>query len=136
HAINVRSKEGMTLRLNPLKLTDSAYNREFLRNWMHYLLADDPKAVSDADRRKIAEAVEYLFTLEERSRNLTNILPKFWPLGESAPAAPAQAAPPPPQVEKVAEAADPSMEEMAKTAGKFTLTMEEIAAQQQLQAEA
>lgn len=138
HPIAVRNKEGLTLRMNPLKLKDTPQNRQFVREWMQYLIADHPDKVAAEDKQKIEQAVEYLYTLDERSRNLTNILPRFWPrkavVKKAEPVVTIQNDP---LLDGFLEERPevPSMEELAKQNTKQSLTFEDIAKQQRLEAE-
>lgn len=141
HQISIRNKNAASIRFNPLKLRDTPKNRKFLNMWMQYLISDRPEDVQEKDWKKIHDAVEYLFTLEERSRNLTNILPKFWPMdtgGASEQQTTTMANDPllagfVDDLKK--EAVIPSMEDLAKQTGKQSLTIETLAAQQKAEAE-
>ncbi len=133
HHLTTR-KDKVTMRFNPLHLEDTPKNRQFLLEWLGYLIRDNPDDLEAEDRKKIQQAVEYVYSLEHHARNLTNLIPKFWVadvVENPAASAPVVMLPDaPPQEPAGSPDAMLSMEELAGQIKSGGVSMEEMILQQ------
>ncbi|MFO9067156.1 VirB4 family type IV secretion/conjugal transfer ATPase [Legionella pneumophila serogroup 1] len=79
--ITVSPKHANQCKMNPLKLEDSALNRDFAKKWFQSLLVQETETMLPSTIAEIAnDAIDYCFeSLTPESRQLSNIA-KFLPL--------------------------------------------------------
>lgn len=75
-----REKQYSKIKFNPLILDDTTENREFLGHLFAYLINAEENELPQRDKEKIAEAINYNFSLEKEQRTLSKVINNFWQL--------------------------------------------------------
>ncbi len=73
-----RINEGAKIQFNPLQIEETERNLIFLTKWFSYIFSPDHTKLSQKQKKKVTQAVEYSFSLPPEERTLSKIIPKFW----------------------------------------------------------
>ena len=73
-----RINEGAQVQFNPLQIERTERNYTYLIKWFSYIFTPDHTKLSQKQKRKVTEAVDYAFSLPMEERTLSNVIPKFW----------------------------------------------------------
>ncbi|MBI1328154.1 MAG: hypothetical protein GC136_11020 [Alphaproteobacteria bacterium] len=84
-----RDKGSTHVAQNPLLMNDTPRNREFLTEWLGFLMMDDNFTVPAEVKQRLSEAISYSFGLPPQERSIRAIAERFWPLRNAGTTAPA-----------------------------------------------